>query len=64
CGLGTAALLAADVTGEPLAPRDGVIPVREVVPDAGLLRAHAAPPERVAWWHERVRRCAAVLAAG
>lgn len=63
CGLGTAALLAADVTGEPLAPRDGVIPVREVVPDAGLLRAHAAPPERVAWWHERVRRCVRELRA-
>jgi O-succinylbenzoate synthase len=61
CGLGTAALLAADVTREPLTPVDGVIPVRAVEPDAELLRAHAAPPARVAWWHERVRRCAALL---
>lgn len=61
CGLGTAALLAADVTGEPLLPRGGVIPVHAVEPDAALLRAHAAPPERAAWWHERLRRCAALL---
>ncbi|MFT4028267.1 MAG: o-succinylbenzoate synthase [Protaetiibacter sp.] len=60
CGLGTAALLAADVAREPLVPVDGTIPVRDVEPDAELLRAHAAPPERVAWWHERVRRCAAL----
>jgi O-succinylbenzoate synthase len=40
-----------------------VISVRTVEPDATLLRQHAAPPERVAWWHERVRRCAALLAA-
>ena len=63
CGLGTAALLAADVTREPLRPVDGAIPVRDVEPDAELLRTHAAPPERVAWWHERLRRCAAVLAS-
>jgi O-succinylbenzoate synthase len=63
CGLGTAALLASDVTAEPLRPRGGVIAVRAVEPDATLLRQHAAPPERVAWWHERVRRCAALLAA-
>lgn len=64
CGLGTATLLAADVTREPLVPRGGVIPVRPVEPDAALLRAHAAPPERVAWWHARLRRCATLLAAG
>ncbi|QEO08825.1 o-succinylbenzoate synthase [Protaetiibacter larvae] len=61
CGLGTAALLAADVTGEPLTPVDGRIPVRPVEPDAALLRAHAAPPERVAWWHDRLRRALGVL---
>lgn len=63
CGLGTAALLAADITSRPLTPVDGVIPVRDVEPDAALLAAHAAPPERVAWWHARLRRCAALLAA-
>lgn len=61
CGLGTAALLAADVTRSPLAPVDGAIAVRDVEPDAALLREHAAPPERVAWWHARLRRCAALL---
>ncbi|TPX03014.1 O-succinylbenzoate synthase, partial [Schumannella luteola] len=55
CGLGTAALLAADVTGEPLLPVDGAIPVRDVDPDPEMLRAHAAPPDRVAWWHARIR---------
>ena len=63
CGLGTAALLAADITSRPLTPVDGVIPVRDVEPDAALLAAHGAPPERVAWWHARLRRCAALLAA-
>ena len=62
CGLGTAALLAADVTSEPLRPVGGVIPVRAVEPDATLLRQHAAPPDRVVWWHERVRRCVPLIA--
>ena len=61
CGLGTAALLAADVTREPLAPRGGAIPVRRVEPDAALLREHAAPPERAAWWLDRLRRVHALL---
>lgn len=56
-GLGTAALLAADVTAEPLLPVDGRIRVRAVVADPGLLERHAAPPERIAFWHERLSRC-------
>jgi O-succinylbenzoate synthase len=63
CGLGTAALLAADVTEEPLRPVDGAIPVRRVVPDAHLLDRFAADAERAAWWRERIRRCADVLRA-
>jgi O-succinylbenzoate synthase len=57
CGLGTAALLAADVTAEPLIPVDGSIPVRrvEVVP------GHDASPGRVTWWNERLARCADLL---
>lgn len=62
CGLGTAALLAADVTREPLVPVDGAIAVREVQPDAALLAQHAAPADRVAWWHDRLRRAHAHLA--
>lgn len=63
CGLGTAALLAADVVTEPLIPVDGMIPVRRQVPDAALLDRHAAAPERRDWWLARLERCHAVLAA-
>jgi O-succinylbenzoate synthase len=62
CGLGTAALLAADVTGEPLLPVAGAIPVRRVQVDAALLQRHAATAERTAWWRRRLERCYAVLA--
>ncbi|MGN6445793.1 o-succinylbenzoate synthase [Amnibacterium sp.] len=62
CGLGTAALLAADVVEEPLLPVDGAIPVRRVVPSAALLDRWAAPADRVAWWTDRVRRTRALLA--
>ncbi|HEV7741077.1 MAG TPA: enolase C-terminal domain-like protein, partial [Pseudolysinimonas sp.] len=61
CGLGTAALLAADVTENPLVPRDGTIEVRRVEPDAALLARHAAAPERETWWRERLERCATLL---
>jgi O-succinylbenzoate synthase len=61
CGLGTAALLAADVTDAPLMPVDGAIPVRRVAVSERLLEEHAAPPDRTAWWHERIRRCHALL---
>ena len=47
-GLGTAALLAADVTGRPLLPVDGHVPVGPVVPDPDLLARHAAAAERQA----------------
>jgi len=64
CGLGTAALLAADVTREPLLPVDGALPVRRVVPDRELVDAHAAPPARRAWWLARLERCHRILSAG
>ena len=59
CGLGTGGLLADDVADVPL--RDGVMPVGAVVPDADRLARLAAPPERARWWHDRLRRCAALL---
>jgi o-succinylbenzoate synthase len=62
CGLGTAALLAADITEEPLLPVDGAIEVRRIVPSPALLDRWAADPERVAWWRDRIRRCHALLA--
>lgn len=54
CGLGTAALLAADVTRAPLLPEAGALPVGEVAVDEGLLDALAVPAERQAWWRTRV----------
>lgn len=61
CGLGTASLLAADVTKEPLFPVSGALPWREVTPDPDLLQRYRAEPEREAWWCDRLRRCHALL---
>ncbi|RKS93157.1 O-succinylbenzoate synthase [Microbacterium sp. AG790] len=61
CGLGTASLLAADVTRAPLRPVDGSLPVGRVTPDAELLARHAASPDRRTWWLERLERCAALI---
>jgi O-succinylbenzoate synthase len=63
CGLGTAALLAADVTDEPLLPVDGQIEVRRVVPAAALLTKHAASSDRRDWWLARLTRTHALLPA-
>lgn len=63
CGLGTAAMLTADVTREPLLPSGGAVDVRRVAVDVDLLRQHAAPAERRTWWLDRVRAAYAVLAA-
>lgn len=60
-GLGTASLLAADVTADPLLPHNGVIDVRRVVPDASLLASHAADGERTEWWRARIERCHRIL---
>jgi O-succinylbenzoate synthase len=57
CGLGTLALLAGDVSPEPVLPRDGVLTTGRPVVDDDLLRRWAAPPERVAWWRERLSAC-------
>ncbi len=63
CGLGTASLLAADVTARPLKAVDGYIPVERVELDAALLAQYAAPADRDAWWRERLARCYAILEA-
>lgn len=69
CGLGTAALLAADVVSEPLVPSDGAltVPLRSgrigaPVPAPQLLHAHRVGPEREAWWKARLRAAYEVLA--
>jgi O-succinylbenzoate synthase len=63
CGLGTASLLAADVSEGPLAVEpDGTVPVRRVAAAPELLDTYAADGERTAWWLARLERCHAVLA--
>ncbi len=61
CGLGTAALLAADVVAEPLMPVAGSVPIRRVEPSPELLERYAASSERTAWWLARLERCHALL---
>ncbi|WP_309068720.1 o-succinylbenzoate synthase [Microbacterium sp.] len=63
CGLGTAALLTADVVPDPLVPCRGMIPVGRLTPDPALLDRHAASEERRDWWRARIVRCHAELAA-
>lgn len=61
CGLGTAALLDADVTSRPLAAAGGAIPIGRVDADPDLLARHAVDDERRRWWVARVERCHALL---
>ena len=61
-GLGTAAMFESDVSGSPLLPVDGRVPVRRVEVSQELLARNAASPERTAWWRARLGRVHAVLA--
>ncbi|RFA08057.1 O-succinylbenzoate synthase [Subtercola boreus] len=61
CGLATAALLAADVTAEPLLPVDGSIPVVRPALDESLVQQSLASDERDVWWRERLERVYRVL---
>ena len=56
CGLGTATLLAGDVTRDPLLPVDGQIDVRRVDVDEEKLKIFQADDHRVDWWLERLER--------
>ncbi len=53
CGLGTGALLAADVAESPR-PVDGLLPVPTTAPTPTL--PSPAPPDRTAWWESRLAR--------
>lgn len=64
CGLGTVALLDGDVSRRPLVPVAGGLPVGAAVADPALLERFTAPPERAAWWRERVVACAQHLEDG
>jgi O-succinylbenzoate synthase len=61
CGLATAALLAADITDQPLLPTDGAIDVRRIEVSTTLLDRHAANAERTRWWLDRLTRVHALL---
>ena len=56
CGLGTGALLAGDVTREPLIPADGFIEVRRVAVDQQKLDIFEAEDHRIDWWIDRLDR--------
>jgi O-succinylbenzoate synthase len=60
CGLATRALLTADVAAPELVPVDGALPVGVPTVVPSLLEAAAAPPDRVAWWEERLAAVRAV----
>jgi o-succinylbenzoate synthase len=62
CGLGTGALLAADVVADPLVPRDGWLPVLRRAPEPAARAAVAADPERTRWWLQRLSRVSAAAA--
>ena len=64
CGLATRSLLTADVAAPEMVPVNGelAVGVPTLVPTA--LEAVAAPPDRVAWWEERLAAVRAVRQAG
>jgi o-succinylbenzoate synthase len=55
CGLGTATLLANDVTARPLTPEGGQLVVRRVSPDPALLDQSAPDPDETLELLERLR---------
>jgi O-succinylbenzoate synthase len=55
-GLGTASLLAGDVTRQPLVPVDGFIDVRRVEIDQQKLDIFEAEDHRIDWWVDRLDR--------
>ena len=56
CGLATSALLAGDVTREPLRAENGFIDVRRVEVDSAKLKIFRAQDHREDWWLERLER--------
>jgi O-succinylbenzoate synthase len=64
CGLGTVPLLDGDVCADSLVPVEGVIAVRQVVPDPALLADYEADDEVTDWWRRRLVAAQAVLDAG
>lgn len=61
CGLGTAALLAADLVDEPLLPTDGSLELQRPVPNQKLIDQNLADEDVTEWWRERLADAYAVL---
>lgn len=66
CGLGTAALLAADVVPDPLLPQGGSVTTdradaARAAVDPARLTAYRSSAEREHWWRERLARAHALL---
>ena len=61
CGLATSALLAGDVTREPLRAENGFIDVRRVEVDESKLQIFKAQDHRQDWWLERLERAYKLL---
>lgn len=57
CGLGTVGLFTSDVAISPLRPVGGVLLPGRVRPDPAALAELLAPPDRQAWWRDRLSRC-------
>jgi O-succinylbenzoate synthase len=64
CGLATRSLLTADVATPDLVPVDGVLAVGVPAVVPSLLDAVMAPPDRVAWWDERLAAVRTLREAG
>jgi len=64
CGLATRSLLTGDVASPELVPVGGLLPVTRpaVVPE--LVDTWAAPPDRLAWWEDRLAAVRAVRKGG
>lgn len=63
CGLGTLALMSADVSDQSLVPDRGFLAVRDVEVSAILLERHQAEEGRQRWWRKRLGRSYRILAA-
>lgn len=53
CGLGTGALLSADIATLPII--DGAMHVTSVAPDQALIERYSISPDRLDWWRTRIR---------
>ncbi len=57
CGLGTVGLFTSDVARPGLVPVGGILLPARVLPDPAALAELSAPPDRQAWWRQRLSRC-------